>query len=178
LLGDRSLCLAACGMAFYLLGSLLGILQSWPPISRVTDLTFYGAGVQGLMVYGFMGMMILAVAYEAVPRLVPGVFGDRRRMNWVGVIFLLGAFLHAIPLVLGGVAQGKALADPTRLTFMDAFGPGLMALRMSTLGDLLLVVAAFGYAATFGLGLLRAVRGVCGPFLLEALRPQTAEVRS
>ena len=76
------------------------------------------------------------------------------------VVFLVGilefgVLLYAMPMVLGGLLQGRALNDPG-VAFMDTLRPGLMALRIGTLGDLLLVV---GHAALSLNFLAAGVRG-------------------
>jgi hypothetical protein len=89
--------------------------------------------------------------------------------------WILGVAIQALPLIAGGVVQGAAVNDPER-EFMDAFRPGLMALRLSTLGDLLLLVSATLYAFNFGRGWVRAGCQAARCWIAEALRAEPAEV--
>ena len=65
--------------------------------------------------------------------------------------------LIVLPLLLGGLLQGRALNDPG-VAFMDTLRPGLMALRISTLGDLLLVAGHAALLLNFVLAGLRYCR--------------------
>jgi hypothetical protein len=67
---------------------------------------------------------------------------------------MLGVVLVVVPLLLGGLLQGRALNDPG-VAFMDTLRPGLMALRISTLGDLLLVAGHAALLINFALAALR-----------------------
>ena len=71
------------------------------------------------------------------------------------------------------LAQGRAMSQAT-LPFMEAFQPGLMALRLSTLGDLLLVGSSMIFAVRFGAAFVRQCRQSCEPWVLDALRPEPA----
>jgi len=166
--------LALTSVLAYGLVTLLGILQRLPSISRTTDLTFFGPGVQALFVYGFLGSALLAISYEIVPRLLPTAFPSRALGRFQVATWVLGLVIHAFPLVLGGIAQGTALNQPER-EFMDAFQPGLMALRLSTLGDLLLLVSATLYAFNFGRGWVVAGRQCCEPWIADALKVEPVE---
>ena len=109
-----------------------------------------------------------------MPRLLGQAFPSPRlvRLHLGG--FVLGALLQAAPLILGGVLLGTAMNDPNR-PFMDAFKPGLMAFRLATLGDLLVLLSAVLWAVNFAWALVRACRACCGPVLINALRPQPLE---
>ena len=171
-----SLALALLGAAAYLLAMALGIAQTLPRVSRVTELTLFTNGVQGLFIYGFAGGALLALVRHAVPRLLPEIAAVWPRASWPVWVYLLGALLHALPLILGGWAQGRALNNAA-LVWDDAFRPALMALRLSTLGDLLLVVAVAALAWSFGRALLRLAWLRTEPVLTGALKPEPLEVR-
>jgi cytochrome c oxidase cbb3-type subunit I len=172
-----ALALAVFGAGAYLLATALGILQTLPSMSRVTDLTLFTPGVQGLFVYGFLGGTLLALNRHVVPRWLPESAAVWPRASWPIWVYLAGALLHALPLILGGWAQGMALNDPA-LLWTDAFQPALMALRFSTLGDLLLLVGVSAHAWGFGGVLLRFVWRRTQPVLVSALKPEPIEVGS
>lgn len=174
-LHNKALLLASLGALAYLLAMVLGILQQLPAVGRITELTFFGPGVQGLWIYGFMGCTLLAMSYVLVPRLLPTAFPSKGLMTIQAWTFVAGTLLHALPLILGGVAQGQSLAQAPERVFMEAFQPGLMALRLSTLGDLVLLVSAVLYGVNFGRGLLLSLRGSCSPWVAEVLRPEPVE---
>lgn len=153
----------------------LGVLQSVPSVADVTGLTLLGPGVKAVGIYGFLGCTYMAVSYQLVPRLLPGAFGSRTLGRLQVGTWIVGLVLHAFPLVVGGFAQGAALNQPDR-EFMDAFRPALMSLRLSTMGDLLLLVSALAYALNFGRGWVSTGRRCFEPWVAATLKVESAEV--
>jgi cytochrome c oxidase cbb3-type subunit 1 len=160
--------------AAYFTAMVLDILRSVPEVSRVIEFTFFLPGVQQLFLYGFFAMTVFAVVYVAVPRLLPQAFPSCKLIGVHIGCFATGVVLQSLPLILGGVAQGLALNDPNR-AFTDAFKPALMAFRLATLGDLLILIGVLVWAVNFGWGLVRMCRECCGPILRDAVRTQPAE---
>jgi cytochrome c oxidase cbb3-type subunit 1 len=163
------------GGLFYVAALALGIFQSWPSFGGRVAFTFFGPGLQALMIYGAVGSVLLGAARMILSR----IFGDGVQSIAASLtpvlLWLAGVAIHAIPLMVGGWAQGGAMADP-QLTFMEAFKSGLMALRVSTLGDLLLVAAAVVFFFQFLKGWMAACRSCCLPVAREALATESVEV--
>jgi len=174
---EPAVTLAVFAAGVYVLAMALGILQMLPSIARVTDLTLFVPGVQGLFVYGFAGGALLALGMHVVPRLLPETAALWRIPRWPAWVYLFGVLLHSLPLIVGGWAQGNAVIDPA-LPWTDGFRSGLMGLRLSTLGDLLLVVGTAAHAWAFGRALVRFGWLRIQPVLSHALKTEPVEVRS
>ena len=68
---------------------------------------------------------------------------------------MAGVLLQALPLMGGGLAQGGALAQAD-IPFMQTLRPGLMGLRLSTLGAVLMPddhMFLLGYVGISGMSL-------------------------
>lgn len=154
------LCYVKFGLWSLLLSGLMLAVASLPQVSRVTDFTWFGPAQNGLRLYGFFAMTMFGAAYYLLPRVAglpreivaaggtsaaPSVLISRggewpfaklvRGHFWCGVI---GTLLLAVPLAVGGVAQGLKWLNP-ELAPVDVAKATLMVLRLSTLGDLLLL---------------------------------------
>jgi cytochrome c oxidase cbb3-type subunit 1 len=133
------LAVAVFSLAAYLVTGLLTVAHALPAVHRFTQFTFFTQGMAFLFLYGFLAMAVFVGLYLATQDLIEGGLPSNRLVNvhlWCAAI---GVLLIAVPLLLGGLLQGRALNDPNN-AFMDTLRPGLMALRISTLGDVLLVV--------------------------------------
>jgi cytochrome c oxidase cbb3-type subunit 1 len=166
--------LALTSVLVYVVVASLGILQRLPSVSQITDLTFFEPGVRALFVYGFLGSALLAISYEIVPCLLPTAIPSRALGKFQVATWVLGVAIHAFPLILGGMAQGAAMNQPER-EFMDSFRSALMALRLSTMGDLLLLLSATLYVFNFGRGWVVACRQCCEPWIASILRAEPVE---
>lgn len=127
----------------YLVAGLLTVAHALPALHTYTQFTFFIQGKSFLFLYGFMAMAIFVGLYLATHDLIEGGLPSARLIKIHLWCAALGVTLIAVPLLLGGLIQGRALNDPS-VAFMDTLRPGLMALRISTLGELLLVA---GHAA-------------------------------
>jgi cbb3-type cytochrome oxidase subunit 1 len=163
------------GGLFYVGAVLLGILQSWPSFGSRVAFTFFGPGLQALMVYGALGSVLLGATRLILSRIFPST-GPSIALNATPVLlWVAGVAIHAIPLMVGGWAQGGSMAD-AQLSFMEAFKSGLTALRVSTLGDLLMVAGAVLFLFQFLRVWLSACRSCCLPVVREALAAESVEV--
>lgn len=138
----------------YLLAGLLTVAHALPAVHATTQFTFFTQGKAFLFSYGFLAMALFAGLYLAVADLVKGGFPSARLVKIHLGCAMLGVALVVLPLLLGGLLQGRALNDP-HIVFMDTLRPGLMALRISTLGDLLLVAGHAALVLNFVLAGLR-----------------------
>jgi cytochrome c oxidase cbb3-type subunit 1 len=161
--------LSVCGGAAYLLAAGLTILGAWPQVDAVTQFTFYLTGRTGLFLYGFYAVTLFAAFYHLVPRLWPAGLPSGRLVTLHAGCVLAGVVLFAGPLLVGGALQGAAL-NRADVAFLDALKPGLMALRVATMGGLLLLIASLALATNVFWALARAGRAVCLPALAAATR--------
>jgi hypothetical protein len=81
---------------------------------------------------------------------------------------------YVFPLAIGGLVQGIALNN-ANVPFMDTLKPALMFLRISTLGDLALLVAGGALLTNFFWLLARCCRACCVPALVAAVKPEAVE---
>ncbi len=161
-------CYTMFGVFSLVLAMLLFSAGCVPVVSRVTDFTWFGRGEIALRLYGFFVMTMLGAAYFILPRLA-GVEVCRPRVRanfWLGVA---GTLLVSVPLLIGGVRQGLALANPA-VPFLDTGKAALMYFRMSTLGETLLVLGNLLFLFNVVTVIVRCYR----PMVKAAYREATA----
>jgi cytochrome c oxidase cbb3-type subunit 1 len=175
LLGSAVGISALIGGLFYVAALALGILQATPAFGGRVAFTFFGPGLQALFVYGALGCVLLGASRLVLSRLFSEGHKSIAVNSTPALLWIAGVAIHAIPLIVGGWVQGGAMAD-AQLTFMEAFKSGLMALRVSTLGDLLLVAGAVAYLYQFLRCWMTACRSCCLPMAKQALATESVEV--
>jgi len=130
---------ALCG----LLGSLLNFWGSRPGVAETLQFTLYLQGIYWLQLFGFVGTLLLVAVYHFLPRISDrenissGLFGWKAIM----VLYVTGSILVSLVYVLGGRVQGTTLADGTR-SFLDVQSATMSFIRISTIGELLVFLAA------------------------------------
>ncbi len=127
------------GLMFWFIGSVHLIVGAVPAVSSMTDFTWFTVAQKNLWVYGFFTLTMFGAMYYIVPR----VFGiDWPNPKLIAAHFWLtfgGVLLSYIALLVGGIAEGYLLGD-TQNSFVAVLRTTLAAVRVSTLGDLMLVV--------------------------------------
>jgi cytochrome c oxidase cbb3-type subunit 1 len=146
------------GVVAFLVAGFMRLLGSSLPVSKVTDLTWFGPATEQLNAYGFFAMVNFGGAYWILPHLTGLEFPWPRLARAHFWLASLGIVLLAAPLAVAGVLEGLKLRSPDN-AFMDVVKATLPCLRVSTLGDLLMALGhvAFlanvaGLAARFYLG--------------------------
>jgi len=118
---------------------LMNVLGAVPCVSSVTNLTWFGVAQWQLNVFGFFGMAMFGAIYHIVPQ-VTGIewpcTKSVRRHYWLAA---LGIVLIVLPLAIGGLVQGFHWANVNKSN-VDVAKGALMFLRVSTLGELLILV--------------------------------------
>ena len=166
-------CFIRFGMWSFIAANLLYISEFCPRYSRVLDFTWFNVGVTQWQLLGFAGMILCGAIYEILPRVMGKElpFAKLAKLNF----FLLagGTLLFVIPLLVAGVEQGKALNNAA-IPFADASAVALKFLRISTTGQLLVLLGAlclllniFVMTLQWKLGLLKTVVGVVKDSLVE-----------
>jgi cytochrome c oxidase cbb3-type subunit 1 len=171
---SRSGFLALLGAGAYLVAMVLGVVASWPGVSRVTELTFFMVGVDRLLVVGFLGAAVFAVLYDAAPGLLRGLLPSRTLARIHVACWSVGLLVQSAAFLGFGVLQGRALNDHA-VPFLEALKPGLMALRMGTLGDLLLVAGAGALVCNMAWGCVQLFKVHVLPGLRDVVREVPAE---
>ena len=93
---------------------------------------------------------------------------------WFAVI---GVLLFVVPLVIAGVVQGEKLAD-ANVAFADANSAALKFLRISTTGQLLVLLGALLFAANIFIMTIQWKLGLAKTVIAYIKSPlETAEVK-
>jgi len=134
-------CFIRFGTLSFVLSALLYLSEFCPRYSRVLDFTWFGFGVTQWQLLGFAGMILCGAIYEILPRVMEKAlpYPKLARVNFYACA--LGVLLYVIPLLIGGVEQGMKLRDPN-VAFANASGVALIFLRVSTTGQLLLLLGS------------------------------------
>jgi len=134
-------CFIKFGALGFFVASLLYISEFCPRYSRVLDFTWFNFGVTQWQLLGFAGMVLCGAIYEILPQVMekPLPFARLAKANFF--LFAGGVFLLVLPLLIGGVAQGKLLVN-SNVAFADATAVALKYLRISTTGQLLLLLGS------------------------------------
>lgn len=138
---DPALRFVALGFVSFVVAALMFTALALPPIAGVLQFTWFVPAQHHLAIFGFFVMAATGGAYYLLPR----VTGLPLCARCVAVHFwvaLLGILLTVGPLAVGGIVQGLKLNQAT-LPFMDTVNATLMVLRVSTLGEMLVLFANF-----------------------------------
>jgi cytochrome c oxidase cbb3-type subunit 1 len=141
------------GVLAFLAASLLNAISSLIQVSQVTDLTWFTPARTQLYNYGFFAMVMFAAAYYIVPQLIGMEFPYPKLINTHLWLAIIGIVLIVLPLALGGIVEGSMLQSPAN-AFLKVSKTSLMFLRLSTLGDLLLLAGHVAFIVNV-VGLVR-----------------------
>jgi cytochrome c oxidase cbb3-type subunit 1 len=134
-------CFIRFGMLSFVAANLLYLGEFCPRASRVLDFTWFNVGLTQWQLLGFAGMILCGAIYEILPRVMNKElpFTKLAKLNFF--LFAGGTLLFVIPLLIGGVEQGMKLRDAA-VPFADASAVALKFLRISTTGQLLVLLGA------------------------------------
>ncbi len=139
-------CFIRFGVLCFIISGVLYVSAACPQYSRILEFTWFGTAQTQLQLLGFTAMILFGAVYE----LLPAVMGKPlplpkavRLHSWLGTA---GVLLLVVPLVLAGMAQGGKLADAT-VPFAEVNSAALKFLRISTTGQLLILLGALLFAA-------------------------------
>ncbi|MDB6056957.1 MAG: Cytochrome c oxidase subunit [Verrucomicrobiales bacterium] len=130
------------GLMFWVIASVQLIVGAVPSVSSLTDFTWFTVAQKNLWVYGFFALTMFGAMYYALPRVMGIEWPSPAMIKAHFWLTFLGVVLSYIALLVGGIAQGYLLTNPQN-SFAVILKTTLMAVRVSTLGDLLLVVGQF-----------------------------------
>ena len=132
-----------------MLGHIFGATRSF---GKLTQLTFFNAGISHLFIFGFFALTILGAIHYIVPRLLerdwarPGLSTVHFWLSAVGIL------MTAVGLVVGGLVQGGLIHDPN-VSAVDAAKKIVPFLGISTLGWTFLAVGSLAALANLKLTL-------------------------
>ncbi|MEI7809831.1 MAG: cbb3-type cytochrome c oxidase subunit I, partial [Verrucomicrobiota bacterium] len=171
-------CFIKFGVLSFVVSSLLYISEFCPRYSRVLDFTWFNFGVTQWQLLGFATMILVGAIYEILPRVMARNLPLPKLAKANFFLLAGGTLLFVIPLLIGGLEQGMKLAD-ANIPFADASAVALKFLRISTTGQLLVLLGAlclllnvFVMTIQWKLGLIKTViAAVTAPL-------KTSEVKS
>ena len=125
-----------------LLSALLTAWASRASIAEVVQFTLFLPGLKWLHLYGFVGMVLLGSIYLFLPKVAGTDWKSSGQWNAIFWTYTIGTSLVAIAFLVGGWKHGKGLINPDT-PFMDVLRGGIAPfIRMSTVGELLVLIAA------------------------------------
>ncbi len=138
------------GLLFFFICAAQQIVGVLPQVSAITSLSWFGVAQKELFILGFFGFTIFGAIYYILPRLLT-IDADTWCPHLTKAHFglsLAGLLISYLSLLIGGIGQGVMLADSTH-SFVEVMKGTLMALRMSTLGDLLFLAGTALFLVNF-----------------------------
>ncbi len=139
------------GIAAFILAGLMQICSAVVDTDQMLHFTWFDPAKTQLHVFGFFALVTFGAVYFIVPQLTGIAFrfpGLIRAHFWTAAV---GILLYAAPLAIGGVIQALQMQDAT-IPFIKVSQTSLHFLRVSTLGDLLLLCANLLFTANlFGM---------------------------
>jgi cytochrome c oxidase cbb3-type subunit 1 len=127
------------GAIAFVIGGLVGPIASLRRVSEVTNFTWFVPAQTQWMLYGFFAMTLFGAVYYVVPRIAGIEFCPKKAVAAHFLFAAVGILLYALPLAVGGILQGRAMND--HKPFTEVMSTGVAFLRISTLGDLFMLVA-------------------------------------
>jgi cytochrome c oxidase cbb3-type subunit 1 len=155
--------------AAYVVGTAVTSINS---VAEVTAFTWLAPALTQLLLYGFIGMVLLGAIYHIAPQLTQSEYVCTKPLKFHFWFALGGTVLLVGSLAVAGLKQGRLLNDPGVL-FADVTKAAMMPFRLSTVGDLAILLGALTLLFNLG-GLLRGCCKLCGGGSRET---KTAEVK-
>ncbi|MBI3849768.1 MAG: cbb3-type cytochrome c oxidase subunit I [Verrucomicrobia bacterium] len=165
------------GLAAFMLGSLSNIASSLHPISEIIRFTWFTAAQKQLVLYGFFAMTMFGAFYYIIPRLMQSDRLSARLIKWHFWCAAAGTVLYVLPLSAGGVVEGFRLND-ANVGFADVLKSTLMFLRISTIGDVSMLIGNCCLLANLSLLFYRCCRSCCIPAIKSLTKTEVMEVTS
>lgn len=156
------------GAMGYTAVSLQGMFTALRGVNRITHFTHWTIAHAHVGVYAFVTFVMFGSIYYIMPRLVRHEWPSAGLIRWHFWLALSGIGLYVVPLVVVGVLQGMALADPA-VGFRDSVLVTLRGLEIRSLAALILTAGH----VIFAYHLWRMVRGAG----IDRLIPPLHEVR-
>lgn len=136
---DASIRFVRFAMAAWLLALSLKIVGALPGASSALEFTWFNVAQSQLNSYGFFAMGMFGAIYYIVPRVTGLEWPSRKAARAHFWLSAIGILLIVMPLAIGGVIQGSQLNNG-QIAFMDLTRTSLHFLRISTIGDLLILI--------------------------------------
>ena len=173
--GD-SFCFIKFGLMAFVASSILYVAAACPQYSRVLEFTWFGAAQTQLQLLGFAAMIFFGAIYHLLPPVLGQPLPLAKFTRFHFFISVAGVLLFVAPLIAAGVVQGEKLADPN-VGFAAANSATLKFLRISTLGQVLLLLGALLFAANIFIMTIQWKLGIAKTVIAYLKSPlETGEV--
>jgi cytochrome c oxidase cbb3-type subunit 1 len=139
LMASPALAFIGFGLVAFLAAGVMNVVSAPIVVNQVLAFTWFGPALAFLQTYGFFAMVLFGSVYHIVPQLMGIEFPSPK---WVCAHFRVaaaGILLIVLPLLLGGLVEGLRFQNPN-VPFLDLSKTTLMFLRISTLGELALLL--------------------------------------
>jgi cytochrome c oxidase cbb3-type subunit I len=159
---DPTLRFTYVGLFFWVIAGAQQVVGALPSVSTITDFTWFGVAQKELFHYGFFAMTVFGALYYIVPRLL-GLGSSAWCPKLLKLHFsftFLGVLISYLSLLVAGIGQGILLANAGN-SFVDVMRRTMMPFRMSTLGDLFVVVGIVAFLLNFCGVLYKSCRECC-----------------
>ena len=143
--GNPALSFVLVGVAAFIVAGLLQALVALFDLHHVLHFTWFAIARSQLQFYGFFAMVLFGAIYYILPQIIGLEFQSARLLRAHLWLALAGILLCFAPLAVGGVVQGIQLQNPG-IPFVNLMKTSLTFLRVSTLGDLLLLLGHMVFA--------------------------------
>jgi cytochrome c oxidase cbb3-type subunit I len=154
--GDGLLRFFIMGVLLLLLSGMMHAATSYPLFGRVLGATWFTAATDHLNLSGFFCMVMFGSIYFVVPRVLGEELCPTGR-SFHFWLFSSGVLVLSIPLVAAGIVEGLLLRN-SNLPFLNVMNASLRFLRLSTLGDLMILAANVVFFVNLARGTIRLVR--------------------
>lgn len=128
------------GTLAYVISGLAGAVMLLRRVSVVVNFTWFLPAQSQLLLYGFVAITLFGAIYHIVPRLLQTDFPSPGMITGTFWLAVLGILFYSVPLAIGGILQGLAMNDAAK-PFSDVMSSSLVFLRISTIGDFLMLLA-------------------------------------
>ena len=139
-------CFIKFGVMSFIVSGILYVSAACPQYSRVLEFTWFGVAQTQLQVLGFAAMILFGAIYELLPQVMGKPLPLPKFAKAHFFLSIIGVLLFVVPLVIAGIVQGEKSAD-VNVAFADANIAALKYLRISTTGQLLILLGALLFAA-------------------------------
>ncbi len=171
-------CFIRFGVMSFIVSGILYVSAACPQYSRILNFTWFGAAQTQLQLLGFAAMILFGAIYELLPQVMGKPLPQPALAKAHFYLSMIGVLLFFVPLVLAGVVQGEKLAD-ANIPFADANTAALKFLRVSTTGQMLILLGALLFAVNIFIMTIQWKLGIAKTVIAYIKSPlETAEVKS
>jgi cytochrome c oxidase cbb3-type subunit 1 len=143
------LLLTSAGLLAFVATIVMKVIAALTSPGLSLGVTWFEAARLQSQTGGFLPLVLFAGMYHIAPRLVGAGLPYPRLVRVQAWLAVLGVFLGCVPLAIGGLVQASRLSNPA-IAFGDVVKSTLPFLRVSTVGDVLLLAASILFLLNLG----------------------------